>query len=122
MEKLNFYASLKIAILGLVTTFKKERNFRIQVFVGLMVFLLMFFLGLTPLEKSILVIIVAMVLGLELINSQIERLLDIIQPDYRAEIKLIKDISAAAVLIAVLGAVMVGIIILFPYLYNFLQV
>ena len=112
------FASLRIAISGLKITFKKEQSFRVQVFIGLLVILLMFVLGLNPLEKSTLIIVIAMVLSLELINSQIERFLDVIQPNYRPEVKLIKDISAAAVLIAVLGAIVVGIIILSPHLSN----
>lgn len=111
-----FFTSLRIAISGLKITFKKEQSFRIQVFMGLIVILLMFVLKLNPLEKSVLIIVIAMVLSLELINSQIERFLDVIQPSYQPEVKLIKDISAAAVLIAALGAVVVGIVILLPHL------
>lgn len=111
-----FFTSLRIAISGLKITFKKEQSFRIQVFIGLIVILLMFVLKLNPLEKSVLIIVIAMVLSLELINSQIERFLDVIQPSYQPEVKLIKDISAAAVLIAALGAVVVGIVILLPHL------
>jgi len=113
-----FFISLRIAISGLKITFKKEQSFRIQVFMGLIVILLMFVLKLNPLEKSVLIIVIAMVLSLELINSQIERFLDVIQPSYQPEVKLIKDISAAAVLIAALGAVVVGIVILLPHLLD----
>ncbi len=111
-----FFTSLRIAISGLKITFKKEQSFRIQVFMGLIVILLMFVLKLNPLEKSVLIIVIAMVLSLELINSQIERFLDVIQPSYQPEVKLIKDISAAAVLIAALGAIVVGVVILLPHL------
>jgi len=113
-----FFTSVRIAISGFKSTFKKEQSFRIQVFIGLIVILLMFVLKLNPLEKSVLIIVIAMVLSLELINSQIERFLDVIQPSYHPEVKLIKDVSAAAVLIAVLGAVIVGIVILLPHLLD----
>lgn len=111
-----FFHSLKIAISGFKITFQKEQSFRIQVFMGLFVVLLMFVLKLNPLEKSALIIVIAMVLSLELINSQIERFLDVIQPNYQPEVKAIKDISAAAVLAAAFGAAAVGIIILLPHL------
>ncbi len=111
-----FFTSLRTAISGLGIAFKKEQSFRIQIFIGLIVILLMFVLKLSPLEKSVLTIAIAMVLSLELINSQIERFLDVVQPDYRPEVKSIKDISAAAVLIVALGAVVVGIVILLPHL------
>ncbi|MDD5567588.1 MAG: diacylglycerol kinase [Patescibacteria group bacterium] len=113
-----FFRSLKIAISGFKITFQKEQSFRIQVFMGLLVVLLMFILKLNPLEKSVLIIVIVMVLSLELINSQIERFLDVVQPNYQLEVKAIKDISAAAVLAAAFGAAAVGIIILLPHLFG----
>ncbi len=113
-----FFRSLKIAISGFKITFQKEQSFRIQVFMGLLVVLLMFILKLNPLEKSVLIIVIVMVLSLELINSQIERFLDVVQPNYQPEVKAIKDISAAAVLAAAFGAAAVGIIILLPHLFG----
>ncbi|HRY76827.1 MAG TPA: diacylglycerol kinase [Candidatus Paceibacterota bacterium] len=113
-----FFHSLKIAISGFKITFQKEQSFRIQVFMGLLVVLLMFILKLNPLEKSVLIIVIVMVLSLELINSQIERFLDVVQPNYQLEVKAIKDISAAAVLAAAFGAAAVGIIILLPHLFG----
>lgn len=113
-----FFHSLKIALSGLKITFQKEQSFRIQIFMGLLVILLMFVLKLNSLEKSALIIVIVMVLSLELINSQIERFLDVVQPDYHPKVKAIKDVSAAAVLAAAFGAVAVGIIILLPHLFG----
>lgn len=113
-----FFTSLKIAISGLRTAFKEEQSFRIQILIGIIVILFMIALKLNPLEISILVLAILLVLGLELINSQIERFLDLIQPDHHPKIKIIKDISAAAVLVAVLGTIIVGILILLPHLLD----
>lgn len=113
-----FFTSLKIAISGLRIAFKEEQSFRIQTLIGIIVILFMIALKLNPLEISILVLAILLVLGLELINSQIERFLDLIQPDHHPKIKIIKDISAAAVLVAVLGTIIVGILILLPHLLD----
>ena len=113
-----FFTSLKIAISGLRIVFKKEQSFRIQILIGIIVILFMIALKLNPLEVSILVLAILLVLSLELINSQIEKFLDLIQPDHHLKVKIIKDISAAAVLVAALGAIVVGILILLPHLIS----
>lgn len=116
-----FFTSLKIAISGLRIAFKEEQSFRIQILIGIIVIFFMIAFNLNPLEISILVLAILLVLGLELINSQIERFLDLIQPDHHPKVKIIKDISAAAVLVAALGTIIVGILILFPYLLDLLR-
>ena len=107
--------SFKFAISGLKVVFKEEQSFRIQVLIGTLVVFLMFVFPLTILEKAILLLVISAVLSLELINSQMERFLDIIEPRHHPKVERIKDISAAAVLIATLGSVIVGIFIFSPY-------
>jgi len=57
------------------------------------------------------------VLTLEMINTSIERILDLLHPEKHPEIKIIKDISAAAVLLAALGALVIGLKIFIPYVF-----
>jgi len=116
-----FIYSLTIAISGVKLALKEEQSFRIQSLIGIIVFLLMFILGLTLIEKTILILVISMVLGLELVNSQIEKVLDLIQPAYNLKVKFIKDLSAGAVLVAVLGSIIVGFIIFTPYICRLLN-
>ncbi|MDD5145747.1 MAG: diacylglycerol kinase family protein [Candidatus Pacebacteria bacterium] len=113
-----FLNSLKIALSGLKTALKTEENFRIQALIGFIVIILMFVLGVSVLERSILILVVFVVLSLELINSQIEKFLDLIQPVLHPKVKIIKDLSAAAVLISVFGAIIIGILIFFPHFFK----
>jgi len=83
---------------------------------ALVVFLLMFSLPLHSIERAILVLAIMFVLGLELVNSQIERALDTAQFDHNPKIKDIKDLSAGAVLLASIGALVIGLFIFIPYL------
>jgi diacylglycerol kinase len=92
-----------------------EQVFRIFCMIAIAVFILMILFKVSLLEKIVLVLTVTMMMTLELINSRIERVLDILQPDHDPRVKLIKDISAAAVLIAALGAAVIGAIIFWPY-------
>jgi len=116
MEKQKFSNSLKIAIFGLKLAFKEERNFRIQFIIGIIVVFFTIFFGLSAIEKSILYLMILVVLTLELINSQIEKFLDLIQPDHHPRVKIIKDFSAGAVLLSVIGSIIIGILIFWPYI------
>lgn len=107
--------SHKFAIEGLKSVFKEEQSFRAQLLIAAIVGLLMLYLPLSSAEKVVLILAIMMVLILELINSQIERILDILEPNYNERVKRIKDISAAAVLIACLSAAFIGLLIFLPY-------
>lgn len=113
-----FFESLKIAVNGIRLALKSEPNFRIQVSIAALVVFLMFFFNVSSLEKALLSMIILLVLSLELINTQIEKSLDLIQPSLDPKVKLIKDISAGAVLISVIGALIAGIIVFYPYFLN----
>lgn len=113
-----FFKSLSIAFSGLRIAFYQEQSFRLQVLIGILVIILMFYLGLTLVEKAVLVLIITLVLSLELVNSQIERVLDIIRPVIDPRIKIIKDLSAGAVLVSVFGAILIAILIFLPYILS----
>jgi len=92
-----------------------EQVFGIFCAVALVVFALMFLFQVPLYEKIVLILTITFVMTLELINSRIERILDIFQPDQDPKVKIIKDISAAAVLLACMGAGIIGILIFWPY-------
>lgn len=94
-----------------------DQSFRIQVVIGAVVFALAFYFRLQKFEFLILILTVISVLTLEMINTSIERILDLLHPEKHPEIKIIKDISAAAVLLAALGALVIGLKIFIPYVF-----
>jgi len=112
-KKLGF--SIKTALKGLGVAVREEQTFKIQLGIGILVLFLMFCFPLTRIERAILVLTVSLVLSLELINSQIERILDFLQPNYDPKVKLIKDLSAGAVLLSALGSIIIGLLIFLPY-------
>ncbi len=110
-------ASFKVAFRGLKITVQEEQSFRIQLILGVLILFLMFCFPLITLERAVLVLTIVLVLSLELINSQVERILDFLQPNHNMKVKRIKDIAAAAVLVACLGAVLIALFIFLPYLF-----
>jgi len=93
-----------------------EQTFQIMVLIALATIFLMIYFEVALIEKLIIIFLIAVVLALELINTQIEKVLNILKPDYDQKVKIIKDISAGAVLLFCLGAIIIGILIFFPYL------
>lgn len=92
-----------------------EQVFGIFCEIALVVIALMFIFKVSLYEKIVLILTVTFIMTLELINSRIERILDLFQPNQDPKVKIIKDISAAAVLLACLGAAIIGILIFWPY-------
>jgi diacylglycerol kinase len=121
MKGINFLKllkSLRAAFSGLRSALS-ENTFRIFILCAVLIIILMTLIDLTFSDRIIIVLVITLILSLELINSQVERILDIIQPSYNLQVKTIKDISAGAVLIASLGALIIGLLIFFPYLIKF---
>jgi diacylglycerol kinase len=112
-----FIHSLKYAWHGLGFVWR-ENNFRLQTFVALLVVILMFVYRLSRLEKTALLIVIFSVLILEALNTIFEHLADILQPRLHSYIMIIKDIMAAAVLMASFGAVLIGLLIFWPHIFN----
>ena len=113
--------SFKYAFAGLNKVFWEEQNFRLDFILALGVILLAVILKIAIWEFIILVLVIALVLILEIINSIFERLLDLLKPRIHQYVKDIKDMTAAAVFIAALAAVIIGLLIFLPYLINFFK-
>ncbi len=108
--------SLSHALRGIKQVYKTENSFKIQVFVGLIIAIAAFWLPLQAWEKVVVLMLVGFVLIMELINSVFERLVDSFRSRVHPVVRDIKDIMAAAVLLASLFAAIVGLIIFIPYI------
>ena len=104
------------AIDGIIAGLKAERNMVIHFGVTMLVIVLGFLLRLRAWEWTILIILFALVLAAELINTAVEAAVDLISPDQSEKARLAKDTAAGAVLLCALAAAVVGVIILGPKL------
>lgn len=112
--------SFVYAWLGLKHVVREEQNFRIQVWIAALVIIAMFVLDVSRAEKAILVLATAFVLVLELVNSIFERIVDLLKPRLHETVKEVKDIMAGAVLLAAIGAALIGTVLFLPYLKELL--
>ncbi len=117
-----FRKSLKHALRGLLYAIKSERNFQIEIIITAFVLALIFIFKIKNWEAIVLILMVMWVLIAELINTVMERIVDILKPRIHPYARLIKDLMAAVVLISAVVSVIVGIIIFFPYMRDLLRV
>jgi diacylglycerol kinase len=108
------FKSFSYAWKGLKNAYISQSNFRIQIFVTFPVFILAFILNFNTIEWLILIVVVTVVLITELINTAIEIVTDHLFPGFHETAGKIKDISAAAVLIAAIAAIIAGILLFLP--------
>lgn len=105
--------SFRYGFEGLFHAYRVDQSFRLEINVGLPVYLLVGYLlsPLTAIELLLLVASYLLILIIELVNTAFEKMLDRLHPSEHELIKRSKDIASAAVLVAFLfGAVIVGVL------------
>lgn len=112
------FKSFHYASRGIAIAWKHEQSFRIQVLAAAVVVALMLWLRVALGEAVALILLIILVLTLEIINSILERFVDVFKPRIHPMVEEIKDLMAGAVFIASLGALIIGILILGPYLWR----
>ncbi|KXB67488.1 putative undecaprenol kinase [Parvimonas sp. KA00067] len=110
----NFLESFVCAFKGIVYVFKNERNFKFHILFSALVLLCSLFFKLSYIELSVILIMIAIVLTLEIINTIIENIMDFLCKDYNVNIKIIKDMASGAVLVSAFISIIVGLLIFVP--------
>lgn len=114
--KVSFAASVRFACEGIISFLKTEKNGQRQLLFGGLAISLGLFLSLSKTEWLAVCCCITAVIAAEMFNTAIEKLCDLVTTEIRPEIKLIKDVSAGAVLVVSLGAAMAGLLIFVPHL------
>lgn len=106
--------SFKYAFEGIKAFFKKEHNARIHLVTTVMVVILSIALPVTIIEIIALTFTIGFVWVAEIFNTAIEKAMDFMSTESDSRIKVIKDLSAAAVLVAAAVALVTGCLIFIP--------
>ncbi|QQG37670.1 MAG: diacylglycerol kinase family protein [Candidatus Kaiserbacteria bacterium] len=107
--------SFRYSMRGLAIAWREEFNFRVHAAATALVLFLSWFLGISAIEFLFVLGAVTLVLAAELFNTALEELCDKFGTDPDPHIAKIKDLAAAAVSVAALGAFVIGSIIFIPY-------
>ena len=117
----SFGVSFSHAMEGIEFALNHERNIKIEIFMGMCASILGFLLHISTIEWAIIVLVIAMVLCLELVNTAIERAVDLTTKEFHELAKAAKDVSAAAVLVMSMFSVIIGIIIFLPKIIDLIK-
>src|SRR5580704_11800077 len=107
-KKWDIVGPFRVAMNGIVFTFRTQRHMRFHLFVVMIVILLSVLVNLGLRETLVLLFTISLVLVAEMFNSAIEATVDLVSPNYNPLAKFAKDIAAGAVLIATMIALVVG--------------
>ncbi len=112
-----FIKSFTYAFEGIKYSFYHEQNIIVMLFLGIIAIVMGFIFKIGYMEKLTIILLIAIILPLELINTAIEAVVDLHDGDKKSKYgKVAKDCASAALLVASLFALVIGIIIFMPHI------
>ncbi len=108
MHKRKLFESFNYAIEGFMYVLKTQRNMRLHFLLGVIALLLGLYFNFSKIEFVLLFVTISFVFLAEMFNTGVELMIDLITNEFHPLARIIKDISAGAVLVAAINAVFVG--------------
>lgn len=122
MRKRTIIDSFNYAVSGIILAIKTEKNMKVHYLIALATIFLSLFFDFTRIEFLLLLFAISLVVVAEMINTALERVVDLITADYHPLARLVKDVAAGAVLIAAINSIIVGYLLFFDRLNSFTDV
>ena len=114
MKNKKLINSFKFAFKGIGSCIRSERNMKIHFTIMILVVLLGIILNISMWEWITCFILFGLVISLEMVNTAIEIVVDMVSPEYNLKAGHVKDIAAGAVLVNAIVAFIVGLLIFLP--------
>jgi len=111
--------SFRYAFSGLAQSFRQETHLKLHAAIALLVIGLGFFFDISNSDWVTVLLCITLVICLEMFNSALEKLCDLVMPERHPKIKYIKDVAAGSVLIACIFAIVAGLLVFLPYVPAF---
>jgi diacylglycerol kinase (ATP) len=108
--------SLIYAFKGVFKLITTEHSIMVQVFIGIFMTFAGFYFSISKTDWMFQIFAIGLVLGVEGMNTAVEKLADFVHPDHHHKIGFVKDIAAGAVMFAAFAGIAIGIFIYYPYL------
>ena len=118
--KRTFKGSVKNCLDGISYITKNEKNFKREIAFGIIALILSYILKIDKIEFIIVLTMICLVLTTEIINTAIERTVDLVTKEYHELARIAKDVSAGSVLVTSIFALIIGIIIFIPKIITLL--
>ena len=113
MDLRKYLRSFGYALEGIITA-SKEQNLKSHIISAIIVIMAGYWTGLSRMEWYIVLLLIALMFALEMINTAIERVVDLASPEIHPLAKQAKDIAAGAVLVFALFSAIIGLLIFLP--------
>lgn len=113
-----FLLAFKYAFNGIVNAIKEERNMKIHLVAVIVVIFLGFVYKISKVEWMICIVLFGLVISSELINTAIEKTVDLVTREENELAKVAKDVAAGAVLVNAVISVVIAVIIWFPKIFG----
>lgn len=120
-QKTDLITTFKYAFEGIFFVIKTSRNMKIHITTAVSVLLASYYFKINAFETGLIIIMIVLVIITEILNTAVEEMVNMITKDYKIEAKIAKDVSAGAVLITAIAALIVGIFIFLPYLLTLIK-
>jgi len=118
-QKPGFGRSLKQAWRGVLHTWRTQAHIKFHFFAGISVLCFAWWWRVSNFEWLILILAIGCVIGAEVMNTAIEIVVDMVQPNFHPLAGMAKDVASGTVLVATIQAVAIGMIVFFPRLLHF---
>ena len=119
-DKRTFKGSVKNCLDGISYVTKNEKNFKREIALGIIALILSYILKIDKIDVIIILTMICLVLTAEIINTAIERTVDLVTKEYHELARIAKDVSAGSVLVTSIFALIIGIIIFIPKIITLL--
>ena len=116
MSQHSIWRSMGFAFEGLRYAFSNQRSLRIESIIAGIIVVIGFALDISRLEWVIVIISIFFIIGVELVNTAIEAVVDLVSPEYHPVAKVAKDVASAAVLTSGVGGLVAGLVIFGAYI------
>jgi len=120
-KKRTFLDSVKNCLDGINYTLNHENNFKREMIIGILVVIASAVLKISILEWVIVILLINFVLVCELINTALEKAVDLYTKEFNETAKIVKDVAGASVFVMSIFSAVIGIIIFLPKVINFIN-
>lgn len=118
-KKPGFWRSLSQARRGVLHTIKTQGHMQFHIFAAVMVVGVAWWTKVSRFEWLILILAIGCVISAEVMNSALEIVVDLAQPNFHPLAGMAKDVASGAVLVTVIQAIVIGLIVFAPLLYRY---
>lgn len=114
------HISFKNAFAGIKWAFTTQPNFRIHLSLSILAIILGIWLQISYLEMTVIIFTIVFGLGMEMVNTSLEAITDLVTSQWRRQAKIAKDVAAGMMLLSAIGTAVVASLIFLPKLFNLL--